>query len=99
MCVIVTLAAAETILEVLVVFVVWVWKLRVDFPLCIGFWIYTQRAGRGGWQTRRSTIASKVSLIEELHQCMFAMALYRARVTHSGWFVEVRRIVRRRVAC
>jgi hypothetical protein len=95
MCIIVTLAAAETILEVLVVFVVWVRKLRVDFPLCVGFWVYAQRAGRGGWQTCCSTIASEVSLIEELHQCMFAMALYRARVTHAGWFVGVGKILRR----
>lgn len=42
--VIVTLAAAETVLEVLIVFVVCIWRLGVNIALCIGFGIYAQSA-------------------------------------------------------
>jgi hypothetical protein len=96
--VIITLAAAETVLEVLVVFVVRVSRLGVDLTLSVGLWIYAQCTWRGGWETRCTAIAGEVSLVEKFHQCMFAVALYRAGVAHAGCVVRVGGVLWRRIA-
>ena len=73
--VIVALTAAEAIAKVVVVFVVAIGHLRVYTTFSIGNRVDAQTAGVRRWQSSRATIAGKVSLVEDLDEGMFTMAL------------------------
>ena len=96
--VIVALAAAEAISEVVVVLVVRVWILGVHAVLGVGGWVDTQIAGARRRKPRRAAVAGEIPLVEDLNEGMFAVALDGARVAHSGGVVRIGLVLRRGVA-
>lgn len=72
--VIIALAAAEPIFEIVVVLVIGIRLFGMNVALGIGLAIDTQGAWAGRWDARRSAVAGKVSLLEDLDKRVFAMA-------------------------
>lgn len=97
--VIVALAAAEAVAEVLVIAVVDVGLLRMHSSLCICLVVCLQRAGGRGWEARRAAVTGKVALLEYLDERVLAVALDRARVADPRWRPRVGWRRWRRVAC
>lgn len=96
--VIIALAAAETVLEIVVVLVIGIRLFGMNVALGIGFAIDAQGAWTGRWDARRSAIAGEVSLLEDLDKSVLAMAGDGARVAHARRSPTVSSFGRRRVA-
>lgn len=82
--VIVAFAAAEAVLEVLVVLVVRIGLLGVHTTLEVRFGIGAQDAGARGGDAVGSTVACEVALLEDLDEGVLAVALDGARVADAG---------------
>lgn len=96
--VIVAFATAETVAEVLVVFVTGARFLGMD-AFGIRRRVKTEGAGAGLWVSGRSAIARKIPLVEYLDEAMLAVALHGARIADTGGIiVRIGRVLRRRVA-
>ena len=96
--IVVALAAAEAVPEVLVVLVVGAGLLRVDAALgvCLRVEAQVARAGRG--KARSAAVAGKVALGEDLDEGVLAVALDRAGVADAGGIVGIRGVRGRGVA-
>ena len=72
----------ELILEIMIVFIIRCWILRVD-TLCTSLGIISKRAGRRRRQSCCTTVTYKASLIEKLDQRMLTMTGDGAGVAHA----------------
>jgi hypothetical protein len=72
--IIVAFAAAESVLEIVVVLVVGIRLLRVYVALGIGLAIHAECAWAAGREARGSAIACEISLLEDLDKSVLAMA-------------------------
>lgn len=95
--VVVTLASTKAVAEVLIVLVVCAGLLRMD-TTSISCRIQAQGAGARRGQSRRATVACEIALCENLHELVFAMALYGAGVADTGAIVWIGWYRRGRVA-
>jgi len=80
-------ASAKPVLEVLVVAVACRRRLASHVTLLASLRVEAQRTRCVLGHARRTAVADKVALVEELDKGVFAMAGYRARVAHSCWSV------------
>ena len=96
--VVVALAAAEAIPEVLVVLVVHIRLLGVDAALCVRLGIDAQAAWACLRKARGTTIAREIPLRKDLDERVLSVALDGACVTDTGGIVGIRGIRGRRVA-
>lgn len=90
--VVVALANAKPVAEVLIVFVVGSRLLRVDVTFGVGRRIQSQGARAGRRQTCRATVASEVALGEDFDELVFAVTLYRTRIADSCSIVWIGRV-------
>jgi hypothetical protein len=97
--IIITLAAAEPVAKVLAVFVIRLGLLAMDPAAGIRFVIGAEIARARGGYPRGSAVAGEVALLEDLDQCVLAVALDRARIAHASGRPRIRRRRWRRVAC
>lgn len=87
--IIVALTSAKAIHEILIVFITGYRCFGVNAALSIGLGIDSKCTWRSFWQTRSAAVANKVTLVEQLDELMFTMALNRAGITDTGrsvWF-------------
>jgi hypothetical protein len=96
--VVIALAAAEAVPEVLVVLVVGVRLLRMDASLSVGLRVDAQVAGARLGESRGAAVACKVPLSEDLDEGVLAVALDRAGVADTGGIVGIRGVGGRRIA-
>jgi hypothetical protein len=96
--IIVTFTPAKDVAEVLIVFVVDVGLFGMNIALGVGFFIGSQVAWARRGYSCRATVACKVSLLEDFHQRVLAMALDRAGIADAGG-LPVRQVFCRGVAC
>ena len=89
--VIVALADAESVAEVLVVFVVGSRLLRVNITLGVGRRVQAQGARARRRQACCATVAGEVALGKDLDELMFAVTLHRARIADSCGIVRIGR--------
>jgi hypothetical protein len=89
--IVVALAPAEAVAEVLVVLVVGIGFLGVDVATGICLVVGTQAARGCGQDARSATVACKVALLEDFDKGVFAVALYRAGIAHAGGCPGIRR--------
>lgn len=82
--VIIALAAAEPIPEVMVVLVVGIWLLRVHATLGARLLIDAQVAGARGWEARGTAVAGEVALGKNFDESVLAVALDGAGVADAG---------------
>lgn len=90
-------ARTESVPEVLVVLVVGIWLLGVDATLRVGFGVDAKGAFLLRSKSCCAAIASKVALLEDLDQVVFAMALNGARIAYTGWVVWIGWVRRGRI--
>ena len=97
--IIVALASAEAVLEILVVLVVRVGLLGVYAATGVGLAVGAQAARACGGDARGAAVASEVALLEDLDEGMLAMTLDGAGVADSCWGPGIRGSLGGRVAC
>jgi hypothetical protein len=83
--VIITLAAAEAVLEVLIVFVIHIGFLGVNATLKVGLGIGAQRAGTRGGNALGATVACEVPFLENLNKGVLAMTLDGTGIANTCW--------------
>lgn len=96
--IVVTLAYAESVAEVLVVLVARSRLIRVNAPLGIGRWIQPQRTGRSRGQARGAAIACEIALGKDLDELVLTVALHGTGVADSGSTIRAGRVGGRGVA-
>lgn len=96
--VIVALAPAEAIAEVLIVFVVGVSLLRVDAALGVGFRIDAQAARARCGIARGTAIAGEVALVENLNEGVLAVAGNRTGIADASRVIGIGKLLGRWVA-
>lgn len=74
--IVIALAAAKPVLEVLVVLVVGIGFFGVHAALQIGFGVGSQRAWTCRRHSLRTAVACEVALLKDLDESMLAVALY-----------------------
>lgn len=91
-------AGAETVTEVLVIFVGSVGLLGMDTALGIGCRVQPKRTWAVCGQARCTTIACEVTLSEDLDELVLPMALYGASVANTSSIVRVAGVLGWRIA-
>lgn len=96
--VIVALADAESVAEVVVVLVVRGWLLRVDATLGISRRVQPQSTRRSRGQACGAAVACEVAFGKYLNELVLTMALYGAGVANTSGIVRISRVGGRRIA-
>jgi hypothetical protein len=96
--VIITPTAAESVAEVVVVFIVHVGLFGVYSTSSVGCLVQTKGAWACGRNTLGTTIACEVALLEDLDEVMLAVALNGASIAYTGGCPVVALFGRRRIA-
>ena len=96
--VVIALAAAEAVSEVLVVLVIHVGLLGVHSTLGIRLGVDAQVARARFGVSRGTAVAGKVPLGEDLDECVLSVTLDRAGIADTGGIVRVGGVRGRRIA-
>lgn len=96
--VVIAFATTKSVTEIVVVFVVGIRLLRVDSTAGVGSLVGAQGAWASRWDSSRAAIAGEVSLLENLDEGMFAMALDGTGVADTSGVPSTASLCRRRIA-